>query len=82
MDELVGAEASAIVMTSAQGDPPEWKQHVRDKDAEERLVLSENHIRTYWWCSPANIGMETMLPDRWTALPSGAFFSSAKCVRA
>jgi hypothetical protein len=30
-------------------------------------VLSENHIRTYWWCSPARIGMATMAPDRWTA---------------
>ena len=38
MDELVGPEASAIVMTSAQGDPPAWKQHVRDKDAEEKLL--------------------------------------------
>ena len=38
MDELVGPEASAIVMTGAQNDPPEWKQHVRDKDAEEKLL--------------------------------------------
>ena len=38
MDELVGPEASAIVMTSAQYDPPEWKQHIRDKDAEEKLL--------------------------------------------
>ena len=38
MDELIGPEASAIVMTGAQGDPPEWKQHVRDKDAEEKLL--------------------------------------------
>ena len=38
MDELVGSEASAIVMTSAQYDPPEWKQHIRDKDAEEKLL--------------------------------------------
>lgn len=38
MDELIGPEASAIVMTSAQHDPPEWKQHVRDKDAEEKLL--------------------------------------------
>jgi hypothetical protein len=22
-------------------------------------VLSENHIRTYWWCSPPNMGMAT-----------------------
>jgi type I restriction enzyme, R subunit len=38
MDELIGPEASAIVMTSAQHDPPEWKQHARDKDAEEKLL--------------------------------------------
>lgn len=38
MDELVGPDASAIVMTSAQHDPPEWKQHVRDKDTEEKLL--------------------------------------------
>jgi type I restriction enzyme, R subunit len=38
MDELIGPEASAIVMTGAQHDPPEWKQHVRDKDAEEKLL--------------------------------------------
>lgn len=38
MDELIGPEASAIVMTTAPGDPVEWKQHVRDKDAEEKLL--------------------------------------------
>ena len=38
MDELIGPEASAIVMTSAQHDPPEWKQHIRDKDEEEKLL--------------------------------------------
>src|SRR5437773_11324130 len=38
MDELISPEASAIVMTSAQGDPQEWKQHIRDKDAEEKLL--------------------------------------------
>ncbi len=38
MDELIDPESSAIVMTAAQGDPPEWKQHVRDKDAEEKLL--------------------------------------------
>jgi type I restriction enzyme R subunit len=38
MDELIGPEVSAVVMTSAQGDPPEWKQHIRDKDAEEKLL--------------------------------------------
>jgi type I restriction enzyme R subunit len=38
MDELVGPEASAIVMSAAQSDPNEWKEHVRDKDAEEKLL--------------------------------------------
>jgi type I restriction enzyme, R subunit len=38
MDELIDSEASAIVMTTAPGDPPEWRQHVRDKDAEEKLL--------------------------------------------
>jgi type I restriction enzyme R subunit len=38
MDELIGPEASAIVMSGAQHDPPEWNQHVRDKDAEEKLL--------------------------------------------
>jgi type I restriction enzyme R subunit len=38
MDELIGPEASAIVMTGNAGDPPEWKQHIRDKDAEEKLL--------------------------------------------
>jgi type I restriction enzyme, R subunit len=38
MDELIGPDASAIVMTSSPTDPPEWKQHVRDKDAEEKLL--------------------------------------------
>jgi hypothetical protein len=31
-------QAGAVVMTAAQGDPPEWKQHIRDKDAEEELL--------------------------------------------
>lgn len=38
MDELIGPEASAIVMISATGDPPEWKIHARSKDEEERLL--------------------------------------------
>ncbi|WP_294220944.1 type I restriction endonuclease subunit R [Prosthecobacter sp.] len=38
MDELIGPEASAIVMSSAQHDKPEWKEHIRDKDAEEKLL--------------------------------------------
>ncbi len=38
MDKLIDPEASAVVMTSAQGDPTEWKQHIRDRDAEEKLL--------------------------------------------
>ena len=38
MDELIGPDASAIVMSTSPGDPPEWKEHVRDKDAEEKLL--------------------------------------------
>ncbi|MEI7636533.1 MAG: type I restriction endonuclease subunit R [Syntrophus sp. (in: bacteria)] len=38
LGELIDPEASAVVMTAAQGDPPEWKQHIRDKDAEEKLL--------------------------------------------
>ena len=38
MDELLGPDASAIVMSSAQHDNPEWKEHIRDKDTEEKLL--------------------------------------------
>jgi type I restriction enzyme R subunit len=38
MDELIGPEASAVVMTAAAGDPPGWAEHSRDKDAEEKLL--------------------------------------------
>ena len=38
MDELIDPEASAIVMISAPGDPPEWKVHARNKDDEEKLL--------------------------------------------
>ncbi|MCH8513647.1 MAG: DUF559 domain-containing protein [Kiritimatiellae bacterium] len=38
MDELIGPEASAVVMSGAQHDKPEWKEHIRDKDAEEKLL--------------------------------------------
>lgn len=38
MDELIDPDASAVVMTAAAGDPPKWKEHVRDKDAEEKLL--------------------------------------------
>jgi len=38
MDELIGPNASAIVMSSAQHDNPEWKEHIRDKDTEEKLL--------------------------------------------
>ena len=38
MDELIGPEASAVIISGAQNDPPEWKQYVREKDAEEKLL--------------------------------------------
>lgn len=38
MDEMIGPEASAIVMSTAPGDPDAWKVHSRDKDAEEKLL--------------------------------------------
>ena len=38
MDEIIGPEASAIVMSSGQKDPPAWSIHLRDKDAEEKLL--------------------------------------------
>ncbi|MBI0584654.1 MAG: type I restriction endonuclease subunit R [Methanomassiliicoccus sp.] len=38
MDELIDPEASAIVMTTASTDPPEWKQYERSKDEEEKLL--------------------------------------------
>jgi hypothetical protein len=44
----------------------------------ESGVLSENHIRTYWWCSPARIGMATMAPDRWTARCKGCVYRKPK----
>ena len=38
MDELIDPEESAIVMTAGQDDLDEWKKHLRDKDAEEKLL--------------------------------------------
>ena len=38
MDGLIGPEASAVVMHTNSGDPPAWKQHALDKDAEEKLL--------------------------------------------
>ncbi len=38
MDQLICPEASAVVMTGAQGDPDDWKPHIRDKEAEEKLL--------------------------------------------
>ena len=38
LDELLPLEASEIVMSAAQGDPPEWKQYDRRKDEEEKLL--------------------------------------------
>ncbi|MDO8975045.1 type I restriction endonuclease subunit R [Reyranella sp.] len=38
MDEIIGPEASAIVMSAGPKDPPAWSVHLRDKDAEEKLL--------------------------------------------
>jgi type I restriction enzyme R subunit len=38
MDEIIGPEASAIVMSGGQKDPASWSVHLRDKDAEEKLL--------------------------------------------
>jgi type I restriction enzyme R subunit len=38
MDEIIGPDASAIVMSAGQKDPPAWSVHLRDKDAEEKLL--------------------------------------------
>jgi len=38
MDELIGPDASAIVMTTAPADPPSWRQYERSKDDEEKLL--------------------------------------------
>jgi type I restriction enzyme R subunit len=38
MDELIGPDASAIVMTTAPADPPAWRQYERSKDEEEKLL--------------------------------------------
>lgn len=38
MDELIGQDASAIVMTTAPADPPAWRQYERSKDEEEKLL--------------------------------------------
>jgi type I restriction enzyme R subunit len=38
MDELIGPEASAVVMHTSSGDPQTWKAHSRSKDDEEKLL--------------------------------------------
>ena len=38
MDEIIGPEASAIVMSAGQKDPISYAPHMRDKDAEEKLL--------------------------------------------
>ena len=38
LDTMIDPEASAIVMTAAQGDPDDWKGHDRSKDEEEKLL--------------------------------------------
>jgi type I restriction enzyme R subunit len=38
MDELIGPDASAIVMHTGSDTPKEWRQYGRSKDEEERLL--------------------------------------------
>jgi type I restriction enzyme R subunit len=38
MDELIGPDASAIVMHTGSDTPDEWKKYALDKDAEEKLL--------------------------------------------
>lgn len=38
MDELLGPEASAVVMSGGPTDRAAWREHIRDRDAEERLL--------------------------------------------
>lgn len=38
MDGIVGPEASTIVMSAGPKDPAEWSVHMRDKDAEEKVL--------------------------------------------
>ena len=38
MDELIGPDASAIVIHTTSADPPEWKLHGRGKDDEKKLL--------------------------------------------
>lgn len=38
MDEILGPEASAIVMHTTHTDPPEWRQYGLARDEEERLL--------------------------------------------
>ena len=38
MDDIIGPEASAIVMSAGPKDPSGWSVHMRDKDAEEKLL--------------------------------------------
>ena len=38
MDAIAGPDSSAIVMSAGQKDPAEWKVHLREKDAEEKLL--------------------------------------------
>ncbi|MDB6140405.1 MAG: type site-specific deoxyribonuclease, HsdR family [Verrucomicrobiaceae bacterium] len=38
MDEIIGPEASAIVMSAGTKDPTSYAPHLRDKDSEEKLL--------------------------------------------
>jgi type I restriction enzyme, R subunit len=38
MDELIGPDGSAVVMSGDQRDPLAWSVHLREKVAEEKLL--------------------------------------------
>src|SRR5690348_16886462 len=74
----VGEIGASLLETTPITDPV-WSTRVATIESSVHYplpnrVLSENHIRTYWWCSPARIGMATIAPDRWTARCEGASF--------
>jgi hypothetical protein len=49
--KVLGVEYDQMIKTFASDRP-------------DQAVLSENHIRTYWWCSPDKIGIATMTGSR------------------
>jgi hypothetical protein len=52
-----------------------------DRLVELSVVLSENHIWTYWWCSPPRIGIAAISPGCWIVRRNGASFCNDRCGR-